>query len=723
MRGLLKRFLKNGKSEPATSPTTRVEPTFASTKPPTATNSLDDVHPDEMFMDYDEWGSSSERMHSQGEATTNTNNIADETENLGAEPQSHEPAKEQTAVDGNSISSHTYEPETGFREDWLQAVKSDRAPRVFNLQNVSDDNGNLFIHYVAAFGSSHLLRRTLDEGWSIKKANHKGKTPFDFAVKYSNRVNANFLEILERPETPDEDQAAPTFPETGLRQDWLKLIEQSHALNVNSHQASCDILGNNYLHYAAAFGNLSLVKALITNGWLLNPVNQLGKTPYDFARHYNNQKVADFLEFLLKDQGFLTDPEAVEQPANTQRTQDPSAESNGPDATNENCCDSCGCSFNDINARTTFRFCPACGAEQETDLNVNKNYGTQNPTSDKAVDGSVLYENPKETSENDGTIEADSVLVHGYQRDGTHEEEIDPTLHEEAYRDSNQDPASSELSSTHNDYSFSSDNKRHSHDGILDTSATASDETSTHDDLDEVFFDADFDLDLTANEPSTFGPSSTAQTRFSEDTDLGLYEPNELEDWEIFLDEALEEALEPTDEYFDDEDPLEAGKIAQYASHLASSVVTYRTSDRQKTYKFFVRILGDFTSYQSFAAIERLLANGIQTDELYDIYLVKSLWSNNPRIWMERRFDRMQNTWSIQHNRKLRNSMSWRLAADLVALHSAPELENLILNDWYREWINIPLTNQYTMSGYDPSFGLYSSYLYEKRRKRNSTAL
>ena len=195
---------------------------------------------------------------------------------------------------------------------------------------------------------------------------------------------------------------------------------------------------------------------------------------------------------------------------------------------------------------------------------------------------------------------------------------------------------------------------------------------------------------------------------------------NDVEDWEIYLDEDLEEQRPGYQEYFEDEDPLETENIIGYATRLTVSSNLPRVSERKDALGFYIGVLGDFPYYQSYAAIERLLERGSSIHHIADVYKVKYLWATNPFLWANRRFDKLERGWKVNSNPLARNSMSWQMASDLVKNFSFVELENLILVDWYKDWLDLELIDYNSASGLAPAYGMYSSYLSEMRNKHHS---
>ena len=344
-------------------------------------------------------------------------------------------------------------------------------------------------------------------------------------------------------------------------------------------------------------------------------------------------------------------------------------------------CIKCGASLADFNTAIKLWFCPFCGAEQLDD--EAKIANTESQSEYKGEDTGFS----EKTSDD-------------YQADSLEEVFIEEVTY----------ASTKELHSTER---VSEENKQTQRSKSIPISFSE----EPFNGVDEGFDDEILDIDLQSYQPVTRGRNSSDENEQPlGDWNGARSENTQAEEWEIFLDEDLEEQSHPSDQYFEDEDPLEQGKIVEYASRLTSRITSYQSKDRRRIYAFFISILGDFPFYQSYAAIERLIAKDVQIDQIRDAYAVKLLWMTNPNIWSSRRYNRMENNWSVSRNPKLKNSMSWQLASDLVNSLTPNELENLILNDWYAEWLNLPLHGGDTASGLDPAYSLYPTYLYEKRR-------
>lgn len=488
-----------------------------------------------------------------------------------------------------------------------------------------------------------------------------------------------------------------------------------------------DISGNTLLHYATRAGNTSYSLRLVELGWAIDVKNKDGYTPLDVARKAshievihalsesnhsspNKKDASENISRALSNIKSITEADHPSDPADSlkQETQKITTPPNGKlevlegtqkdstpgkittdtlyqadqlESKDESACTKCGASFSDLNTTIKLWFCPFCGAEQSDDEEKIVNAEIQ-----PEYKGGDKYFSIKTSDD--------------YQADSLEENFIEEVTY----------ASTTELLSTAR---VSEEHKETQHSKSVQT--IYSDEP--FDGVDEGFDDEIIDIDLQSYQPSSRGRNSSDENYEPlGDWKEARSENAQTEEWEIFLDEDLEEQSHPSDQYFEDEDPLEQGKIVEYASRLTSRITSYQSKDRRRIYAFFISILGDFPFYQSYAAIERLIAKDVQIDQIRDAYAVKLLWMANPNIWSSRRYNRMENGWTVSRNPKLKNSMSWQLASDLVNALTPNELENLILNDWYNEWLNLPLYGGDTASGLDPAYSLYSTYLYEKRK-------
>lgn len=758
MKGFLSKFLRNNKGDQKPTVQLRQEPTLTAGRRNPIPEITEDLHPDETFIDYDVSNDvgqlngptrDSERV-SGTQAQSSSKTFPSEHDHFDEVFQ--DDIEPDISLSQSDIEHDPFEPLQGFNPVWVQSAQENKIIKSLSIKTTLDSNGNTFIHYAAAFSKSHLLKLLIEGGWPLEKQNYHGKTPYDFAAHYQNTINTYFIENILKALNKssvgeDKDLLSPkdnpehseVFVEHNKKvrldnlpnKNWVNLVETSkcpkefwgHRYDVGTTDENGDTL----LHYAAMIGNKSYTLHLLGLGWGILQKNHDGLTPLDLAEIEGHGDLVDTLKRLYSsflaehaDNGVnvetsLTDEDLLapkyedahdtisnpEIPSGESPPEEPSevfaeileieqsvhniefiqTNNQEEETPSTPACIKCGASFADFNTAIRLWFCPFCGAEQPDDEAPKADKDSQ---SENNIEDTEFFENTADD----------------YQVD----------LLKEVFREEDAYTSTEELLSTER---VSEENKEPQHSKSV--SISFSEEPFIG--VDEGFDDEIIDIDLQSYRPSSRGRNSSDENYESlGDWKEARSENAQTEEWEIFLDEDLEEQSHPSDQYFEDEDPLEQGKIVEYASRLTSRITSYQSKDRRRIYAFFISMLGDFPFYQSYAAIERLIAKDVQIDQIRDAYAVKLLWMTNPNIWSSRRYNRMENSWSVSRSPKLKNSMSWQLAADLVTALTPNELENLILNDWYTEWLNLPLHGGDTASGLDPAYSLYPTYLYEKRR-------
>ena len=753
MRGFLSKFLRNNKGDQKPSLRSRLEPTITAGQRNNLHESQEDLHPDATFIEYelsndesplsellsDDTQTSEAQARAHLESVTSERDYFDDTFQEDTNQDVHQP-------------HDSFEPSQGFNSSWMNSAQDNKTIKSISIKTTLDAAGNAFIHYAAAFGKSHLIKQLIEDGWPLDKQNYFGKTPYDFAVHYHNSINAYFIEniqkslrrnfdIQEKASTPDEDATKDSVPiapnSTRSRIEnlpntiWRILVEKNkcprecwgHRYDPNA----TDEGGNTLLHYAAKADNKSYTLHLLGLGWGILAKNNDGLTPLEVAEIEKNTDLVDTLKRLYK--LYLNEhaesDETVDAPSRTETSTDTepasipkgignqsqqsdeiptddisdvfseslepqqndkiielhSQEDETPSGQSTPACIKCGASVAEFKTAIKLWFCPFCGTEQTDDeLRIKS---TESPLADTSEEAAFT-----ENTSGDHRFNSSASIV------------VEEKVHASTPEDHITEQDSQEKKHTHHSKSLSIGFVEEPFNGV-----------------DEGFNAEIIDIDLQSYQPATRGRNSSDESyKPLGDWRESRSENVQTEEWEIFLDEDLEEQSHLSNQYFEDEDPLEHGKIVEYASRLTSRITSYQSKDRRRLYAFIISILGDFPFYQSYAAMERLIAKDVQIDQIRDAYAVKLLWMTNPNIWSSRRYNRMENSWSVYRNPKLKNSMSWQLASDLVNSLTPDELENLILNDWYAEWLNLPLHCGDTASGLDPAYRLYPTYLYEKRR-------
>lgn len=658
MSGFLSRFLRNNRNQIA-SGSSRLGPKPTENSNDSHHEADETLHPDEVFIDL---GPELNTSSSIDPETTNHRKHFDQYNssnepNNSTENKTNYPPQDNTLQDNpqppNDEEVDPYGLQKNFNPSWMKAAKENRNVNSVSIQTTFDNSGNSFIHYAAAFGGSSLLRQLIEKGWSLKKQNHHGKTPYDFAVRYNNSVNIYFIENLLK-----SNQSTLEISQTSSQLTTEDSIEQK---TLDQNEKSSDARKSTYKNSDTI---ATPAPPSLEDSSLTSSVEKIEEAIENWD---------DLIE------NFQIEPQIIEE----NEKFDASIshwDANAKDAS-KHACAQCGTSFHNLKIYTKIRFCPSCGAEQHEAEEIVEKENENNliQLEDQDPNGVICENHPSD-------------ILKSSPKNESPEKSSNPTANIEKIPE---------------DFTYTQHNKSVN---FLNS------EEIIHE-TDEDFDTDSIDIDLQIYKPEQRGRNSSEENYdFFVGTNDYRSDQNVKAEWEIFLDEDLEEQSHPSDQYFEDEDPLEQGRIVEYSSRLTRRITFYQSKDRLRINAFFITVLGDFPFYQSYAAIERLILRDVQLDQIQDAYSIKLIWATNPNIWSSRRYNRMENAWTVSRNAKLRNSMSWQLASDLATFHTPNELENLLLNDWYAEWLNLPLHGGETASGLDPAYSLYPTYLYEKRR-------
>ena len=724
-------------------------------------------HPDELFIDYGDWDSI--------EAPAGNIPAAKSDQEFLNNP-STEPLDEHLIHD---FPTSEYEPKTGFNEEWCRSIKYGKILKNINIFTTFDNCRNTYFHYAAAFASAQLLRQLILLDWPIEQLNEFGKSPIDFAKYYENHENYEILKFLVSNGTRDEFNSVNSDfyePSEGFIEDWVDKVRSSQFSFFKNNRTYKDNIGNTIVHYTAAFGKIRDLKFLIKNEWSVNDPNYFGKTPFDFSIQYRNSLVSYFFENLLEEnnldfsleknqttEGFkqatkvvsehkldtfsradqnnektkiITNLE-IDETFNINDAQPKTAGHNPPDQNDTSAgvvevyeiisqCIKCEQTFEGFDKNTKLSFCPACG----TRIKPIEAKTTDDLTEKKLVQG--LTDVQEQIKELDNTIYHNEDATGSANLDPFSEifsDNIDydlalnpnnPAEHNNHGRVSSHETASKKIEGSTTDLTLASHEVHPETTQVEEPPDTSPlvEPNKFEDDflsVDSAFdqFEGNTDEIFEHYSPPKLGHNSD-NNRANEWT-KNLKTTDDVEDWELFLDENLEEATVNFDTIYTDEVELEDYKIFKYSNKLLNNVVHYNLKDQSKTHKILIEIFADFPFYQSYAAIERLVANGCQIDEIYDIYQIKLLWLNNPNSWLIRRYSKLEGTWVVTRSPNLKNTMTWKLAKDLSDNYALSEIENLICVTWQDEWLNLEPERFESLNGISPEYSFYSNYLSCKR--------
>ena len=585
------------------------------------------------------------------------------------------------------------------RADWIRSIGDEDYPQAtkqnsFNTKEV-DSKGNTLFHYAAFFGSLNYNLILLRLGWDIVAKNTENKTPFDYALEVGNtrlvdRFNQIFGTNIQKQPSNEEKDTGAIYGEINRKED-LASLEHSEVPFLNNGEEDID---------GTFINNLEISDFENSGG--VSATGELGFSPV-IEKTYDQPSV---------DSAVLRRSQISE----------------------EFVCADCGKSFGEIDRKIKASSCPFCGTEQSErdheESNVNSSNFSEAAYLNRDSDGVNEPDHPFETLSGSSFFE-----THLNNNEGPDYHELDGEFlhddssfgldilysHLEPYLGSSEKGFDEDFAPLEPgaDTLLGNNQGEHISDEIDDDTTPNSNEIGHGSDkLEKRSIFDDPPAPFARSSPDFLGnDNKILRTKGKSDSEWKNSKnfDDDLEDWEIFLDEELEESVHDTEEYFYDEDPLETSLTFDYAQRLASSLGNYCRSEQRRHFEFFLNILGDFPYYQSYAAIERLISRGHQVDRISDTYEIKLLWSENPSIWSERYFNKMERAWNVSRNPKIKNSMSWQMACDLVANYPPSELESLILVDWYKEWLDLSIINVNSVSGREPTFNVYARYLHQKR--------
>mmetsp|Transcript_39087 Transcript_39087/g.62418 ORF Transcript_39087/g.62418 Transcript_39087/m.62418 type:complete len:272 (-) Transcript_39087:595-1410(-) len=162
-------------------------------------------------------------------------------------------------------------------------------------------DGTTCLHHAASNDQEQMVELLINNGCNVNKKDTLGRTPLmDAAEIGSMKVIKVLLEnggdvIIE----DKEHSTALSYSLDFISKDEPKFFECSVFLvEQGTHpNYAGKFTHRTLLHYAAAQGNLELVKQLIeVHGAALKPIDEQGKLPLDYAMDYNKQDVVEYLQ-------------------------------------------------------------------------------------------------------------------------------------------------------------------------------------------------------------------------------------------------------------------------------------------------------------------------------------------------------------------------------------------------------------------------------------------
>lgn len=140
------------------------------------------------------------------------------------------------------------------------------------------------------------------------------------------------------------------------------------------------------------------------------------------------------------------------------------------------------------------------------------------------------------------------------------------------------------------------------------------------------------------------------------------------------------------------------------AAALVHELDIVMVDEQRRALLWLEDLLRDFPHGASHAAITRLVLSGISFDHLRDAASLIRFWRADPALWLVRRIDRLPRQWTVTIDRRYgRTALTWKMAAELVAMADVAELSGLIVCDWRDAWLGLAPDQ--------PGAGSYASFL------------
>lgn len=157
--------------------------------------------------------------------------------------------------------------------------------------------------------------------------------------------------------------------------------------------------------------------------------------------------------------------------------------------------------------------------------------------------------------------------------------------------------------------------------------------------------------------------------------------------------------------------PLSESLMMRRARWLLSLLDVPGPSERKRLLAHFVEIFDHYTHASTFRALTDLALDDSSGEEIATAFQLRMVWSEYPKLWTIRRGK--GNAPITPHNG--RSVLTWTRAIRLVKLSKGLPPECIIEDDWYDEWLQLPLG--------DPAFWSFLDYATLRREAFSAGAL
>lgn len=158
-------------------------------------------------------------------------------------------------------------------------------------RNIADSDGNTPIHIVVSGkNNGELLKELISKDFPINRRNRDGINPILMAVKNGN---VDYVKILASAGADPylTDQRGDSALSLAIKENWDCALEIIKAVGNQK-----DSTGYGVLSYGAMYGDVEVVKKILSMGYSKNEKNVAGETPYDVAMRWGKNDVAEILK-------------------------------------------------------------------------------------------------------------------------------------------------------------------------------------------------------------------------------------------------------------------------------------------------------------------------------------------------------------------------------------------------------------------------------------------
>ncbi len=189
----------------------------------------------------------------------------------------------------------------GYLESTKQHLKQAERNKIFNLYNKYDFNHENQIH------ASHFLAKNNDFNLNIFTGIYKSDVHFDAKENYRTEYGRNITKISKKYFSQIDETVALSLKNIidkntyEKRISYLELKQKGLVFSIPKktldEKFPKDMFTDQFspIHFAAAFGSPEAIKVLVKNNVSIKTKTEKGKTVYDIAKSFKNERVLNYL--------------------------------------------------------------------------------------------------------------------------------------------------------------------------------------------------------------------------------------------------------------------------------------------------------------------------------------------------------------------------------------------------------------------------------------------